>query len=76
MRMKRGTWKQDESGRVCTPFEPLVLVATLALVPVLIIEADTKSDSASRNVRRARLSRDGAFSGRIRTSEHRRDAAA
>jgi voltage-gated potassium channel len=37
-------WKQDESGRVHTPFEPLVLAATLALLPVLIIEADTKSD--------------------------------
>ncbi len=37
-------WQQDESGRVHTPFEPVVLVATLALVPVLIIEADTKSD--------------------------------
>jgi hypothetical protein len=37
-------WKQDESGRVHTPFEPVVLVATLSLIPVLIIEADTKSD--------------------------------
>jgi voltage-gated potassium channel len=37
-------WKQDESGRVHTPFEPLVLAATLALIPVLIIEADTTSD--------------------------------
>jgi voltage-gated potassium channel len=33
-------WFQDESGRVHTPFEPLVLAATLALIPVLIIEAD------------------------------------
>ena len=30
----------DESGRVHTPLEPLVLAATLALIPVLIIEAD------------------------------------
>ena len=36
-------WKQDESGRVHTPFEPIVLVATLALIPVLIIEADAAS---------------------------------
>jgi hypothetical protein len=33
-------WQQDESGRVHTPFEPVVLAATLALIPVLIIEAD------------------------------------
>lgn len=32
-------WKQDESGRVHTPLEPLVLAATLALIPVLILEA-------------------------------------
>jgi hypothetical protein len=32
-------------GRVHTPFEPVVLAATLALIPVLIIEADTKSES-------------------------------
>jgi len=37
-------WHQDESGRVHTPFEPIVLAATLALIPVLIIEADTKSE--------------------------------
>jgi voltage-gated potassium channel len=37
-------WKQDESGRVHTPFEPIVLAATLSLIPVLIIEADTTSD--------------------------------
>src|SRR4249920_2553862 len=33
-------WKQDESGRVHTPLEPLVLGATLALIPVLILDAD------------------------------------
>ena len=38
-------WKQDESGRVHTPLEPVVLGATLALIPVLIIEADTTSDT-------------------------------
>jgi voltage-gated potassium channel len=38
-------WTQDDSGRVHTPFEPLVLAATLALIPVLIIEADTTSES-------------------------------
>lgn len=31
--------RQEESGRVRTPFEPVVLAATLALIPVLIIEA-------------------------------------
>jgi voltage-gated potassium channel len=31
---------QDESGRVHTPFEPVVLGATLLLIPVLILEAD------------------------------------
>jgi voltage-gated potassium channel len=36
-------WKQDESGRVHTPFEPVVLAATLALIPVLILEADATS---------------------------------
>jgi len=40
-----GMWKQDESGRVPTPLEPVVLGATLALIPVLIIEADTTSDT-------------------------------
>jgi voltage-gated potassium channel len=33
-------WQQDENGHVHTPLEPVVLVATLALIPVLIIEAD------------------------------------
>jgi voltage-gated potassium channel len=41
----RGLWKQDESGRVHTPLEPVVLGATLALIPVLIIEADTTSQT-------------------------------
>jgi voltage-gated potassium channel len=36
-------WRQDESGRVHTPLEPIVLVATLALIPVLIIESDASS---------------------------------
>ena len=36
-------WEQDESGRVHTPFEPIVLAATLALIPVLILEADATS---------------------------------
>jgi voltage-gated potassium channel len=38
-------WEQDESGRVHTPFEPVVLVATLALIPVLIIESDATTDA-------------------------------
>jgi voltage-gated potassium channel len=37
-------WEQTESGRVSHPFEPLVLVATLAMIPVLIIERDATSD--------------------------------
>jgi voltage-gated potassium channel len=41
-------WTQDASGRVHTPFEPLVLAATLALVPVLIIEADATSKGWQR----------------------------
>jgi voltage-gated potassium channel len=36
-------WKQDESGRVHTPLEPVVLAATLALIPILIVEADATS---------------------------------
>lgn len=41
-------WKQDESGRVHTPLEPIVLAATLALIPVLIIEADATSEGWQR----------------------------
>jgi voltage-gated potassium channel len=37
-------WEQTESGRVTTPFEPVVLGATLAMIPVLIIEADATSE--------------------------------
>jgi voltage-gated potassium channel len=37
-------WEQTESGRVKTPFEPIVLAATLAMIPVLIIEADASSE--------------------------------
>src|SRR5262245_59770819 len=33
-------WEQAESGRVRTPFEPVVLIATLAMITVLIIQAD------------------------------------
>jgi hypothetical protein len=33
-----GVWTQDDSGRVRTPLEPLVLAATVALIPVLILE--------------------------------------
>jgi voltage-gated potassium channel len=36
-------WKQLESGRVVHRFEPIVIVATLALIPVLVIETDAKS---------------------------------
>jgi hypothetical protein len=41
--MARLTWFQDESGRVHTPLEPVVLVATFALIPVLVIESDVDS---------------------------------
>ena len=33
-------WSQEPSGRVRTPLEPVVLVATLAVVPALIVEWD------------------------------------
>jgi voltage-gated potassium channel len=36
-------WQQSQSGRVSHPFEPLILAATLALIPVLIIEHDVSS---------------------------------
>jgi hypothetical protein len=35
---RRSTWQQRPDGRVTHAFEPLVLAATLALIPVLIIE--------------------------------------
>ncbi len=40
-------WKQHESGRVETPtwFEPVILVATLALIPVIIVQRDAHSAS-------------------------------
>jgi voltage-gated potassium channel len=36
-------WRQLESGRVEHRFEPLVLAATLLLIPVLVIDADASS---------------------------------
>ncbi len=33
-------WEQSESGRVTHQFEPLILIATLAMIPVLILERD------------------------------------
>src|SRR3954471_15896763 len=35
-------WNQDASGRVETPtwFEPVILAATLAMIPVLIVQRD------------------------------------
>jgi voltage-gated potassium channel len=36
-------WEQLESGRVSHQFEPLLLIATLAMIPVLIVEYDTTS---------------------------------
>jgi voltage-gated potassium channel len=36
-------WAQDESGRVEHPFEPLILIATLAMIPVIVVERDATS---------------------------------
>src|SRR4051794_31298991 len=38
-------WNQHESGRVETPawFEPVILAATLAMIPVIIIQASVTS---------------------------------
>jgi hypothetical protein len=36
-------WQQADDGRVTHPFEPVVLGATLALIPVLIVEYDVSS---------------------------------
>jgi voltage-gated potassium channel len=36
-------WEQLESGRVNHRFESVVLIATLALIPVFVIEAEAKS---------------------------------
>jgi voltage-gated potassium channel len=38
-------WKQDSTGRVETPtwFEPVILAATLAMIPVLIVQRDAHS---------------------------------
>jgi voltage-gated potassium channel len=41
---KLGVWEQSESGRVTHPFEPLILAATLLMIPVLIIQRDASSD--------------------------------
>ena len=41
--MSRSRWYQEESGRVDTPLEPIVLVATFALIPVLVVESDVES---------------------------------
>jgi hypothetical protein len=50
VRLAKGAcmWTQDESGRVHTPLEPVVLAATLALFPVLIIESDAASKGWQR----------------------------
>ena len=36
---------KSDNGRVNHPFEPMILAATLALIPVLIIERDATSDA-------------------------------
>jgi len=37
-------WSQSESGRVEHPFEPVILAGALAMIPLLLIERDAKSD--------------------------------
>jgi len=37
-------WEQQDSGRVAHTFEPLVLAATLAMIPVILIERDATSE--------------------------------
>src|SRR3954447_4107563 len=37
-------WSQSENGRVAHPFEPVILVAALAMIPLLLVERDAKSD--------------------------------
>jgi len=39
-------WRQLDSGRIVHRFEPVVLIATLALIPVLVMEAEGKSSVA------------------------------
>jgi hypothetical protein len=41
-------WEQLDSGRVTHRFEWVVLVATLLLIPVLIIEFETSSTPLER----------------------------
>jgi voltage-gated potassium channel len=36
-------WAQDESGRVTHRFESVVIAATLALIPIFVIDAEAKS---------------------------------
>jgi voltage-gated potassium channel len=38
-------WQQDADGRVHHPFEQAILVATLTMIPVLIIEHDATSEA-------------------------------
>jgi hypothetical protein len=54
-------WHRDESGRVHTPFEPVVLAATLSLIPVLIIER-TRSPTPGKRSRRSRTRSSGPSS--------------
>jgi hypothetical protein len=42
-RSDRDVWRQLDSGRVTHRFEPVVLGATLALIPVFVIEAEATS---------------------------------
>jgi voltage-gated potassium channel len=38
-------WTQTEKGRVEHPFEPVILGAALAMIPLLLVERDAKSDA-------------------------------
>ena len=37
-------WEQEESGNVRHPFEPAVLIATLLMIPVIIVQRDATSE--------------------------------
>jgi hypothetical protein len=37
-------WEQSESGQVKHPCEPIVLGATLLMIPVIIVQRDATSD--------------------------------
>jgi hypothetical protein len=40
---RQSVWKQLDNGRVAHRYEWIVLAATLAVIPVLVIETDVKT---------------------------------